>query len=100
MPRLVAVLVLAAACVFSAQAALAFPTYAGGEGFRGAELMSREERQAHVARMQSMQTYAECEAYLAGHETELQQRAQAAGRSLPARGADPCAVMRFFGRIK
>lgn len=86
-------------------AAHAFPTYASGDGFRGAELMTPDERKAHVAKMQSFQTFDECEAYTAAHEVELQKRAAAQHVSLPPKGGvlfdgDPCKVMRFMGRVK
>ncbi len=96
MIRLLSVVVLSLAC----QTAQAFPTYASGDGFRGAELMTPEERKAHVAHVQAMQTFPECQAYMEAHESELQRRAKAANTTLPSRGGDPCSVMRFFGRIK
>lgn len=86
-------------------AAHAFPSYASGDGFRGAELMTPDERKAHVAKMQSFKTFEECEAYTAAHETDLQQRAAAQHVTLPPKktglfDGDPCKVMRFMGRIK
>jgi hypothetical protein len=86
-------------------AAHAFPTYASGDGFRGAELMTQDERKAHVARMQSFKTFEECQAYTAAHEVELQKRAAEKKVVLPAKGTgvfdgDPCKVMRFMGRVK
>ena len=96
MIRLLSVLVMSLAC----QTAHAFPTYASGDGFRGAELMTPEERKAHVARLQAMLTVPECQAYMEAHEAELQRRATAGNATLPAKGGDPCAVMRFFGRIR
>lgn len=83
----------------------AFPSYANGEGFRGAELMTPEERQAHVAKMQSFHTFDECEAYVAAHEAELQKRAAAQHVTLPPKSTilfdgDPCKVMRFMGRVQ
>lgn len=101
MTRLVALMLIALA----SQTAHAFPSYASGDGFRGAELMTPDERKAHVARMQSFHTMEECQAYTASHEIELQKRAAAQHVSLPARNTglfdgDPCKVMRFMGRIK
>ena len=83
----------------------AFPSYASGDGFRGAELMTPDERKAHVAKMQSFQSFEECEAYTAAHEADLQNRAKAQHVTLPAKSSglfdgDPCKVMRFMGRIK
>lgn len=91
--------------VLASTAAHAFPTYASGDGFRGAELMTPEERKAHVARMQSFKTFEECQAYTAAHEADIQKRAAARNLVLPPRNTsvfdgDPCKVMRFMGRIK
>ena len=101
MTRLIALLLVARA----SQTAHAFPSYASGDGFRGAELMTPDERKAHVARMQSFHTFDECVAYTTAHEAELQKRAAAQHVTLPARSTavfdgDPCKVMRFMGRIK
>jgi len=83
----------------AAASAQAFPWYANG-GFRGAELMSREEQQAYVARLQAMKTLNECHAYMGEHEAELEKRAAAAKTTLsPVRG-DPCQIMLQLGRIK
>ncbi|TCJ15768.1 hypothetical protein EZJ19_05985 [Parasulfuritortus cantonensis] len=91
--------------IMASPAAHAFPSYASGDGFRGAELMTPEERQAHVARMQSFHTFDECETYTAAHEAELQKRAAERHVTLPPKNTvlfdgDPCKVMRFMGRIK
>jgi hypothetical protein len=101
MTRLFAVMLLALA----SQSASAFPTYASGDGFRGAELMTPDERKAHVAKMQSFHTFDECEAYTAAHEVELQKRAAEQHVTLPVKKSilfdgDPCKVMRFMGRVK
>lgn len=91
--------------VLASPAAHAFPSYASGDGFRGAELMTPDERKAHVVKMQSFQSFDDCEAYTAAHEAELQKRAAAQHVILPPKSAvlfdgDPCKVMRFMGRIK
>lgn len=101
MTRLLAVMLFA----LVSQSAQAFPSYASGDGFRGAELMTPDERKAHVTKMQSMQTFEECQAYTAAHEVELQKRAAEQKVTLPAKrttlfDGDPCKVMRFMGRIK
>ena len=101
MKRLIAVILTTLAC----QAAHAFPTYASGDGFRGAELMTPEERKAHVAKMQSFKTVAECQAYTGSHEVEIQKRAVERHVVLPPKSTsvfngDPCKVMRFMGRIQ
>jgi hypothetical protein len=92
-------------CVLASQSAQAFPTYANGDGFRGAELMTPDERKAHVAKMQSFHSMEECQAYTAAHEIDLQKRATEQRVTLPAKktglfDGDPCKVMRFMGRIK
>jgi hypothetical protein len=79
--------------------AMAFPWYASGEGFRGAELMTPDERKAHAARLQSMRNFDECRAYMQGHSLELERRAQEKRVSLPPVSGDPCQVMRTMGRF-
>lgn len=94
MHKKIALLVLLAAAN-----AHAFPWYANG-GFRGAELMTAAEQQAHTARLQSMKTLDECKAYMGTHEAELQKRATATRATLPLAKGDPCAVMVQMGRIR
>lgn len=77
----------------------AFPSYANG-GFRGALLMTEAERAAHTQKLQSMQKYDECRAYMDAHNQEIDRRAQAAGVQLPLVKGNPCDVMRGFGRIR
>jgi hypothetical protein len=90
---------IALLALFASGTALAFPWYANG-GYRGAELMSPQERQEYAAKLQSMHTLNECNAYMSAHEAELQKRAAATHASLgPVRG-DPCQVMLQMGRIK
>ncbi len=101
MNRLFALILLALA----SSTANAFPIYASGDGFRGAELLTPDERKAHVTKMQSFQSYDECTAYVAAHEVDLQKRAVAKNVVLPPKstavfGGDPCKVMRFMGRVK
>lgn len=79
--------------------AQAFPWYANG-GFRGAELMTTAEQQAHTTRLQSIKTLSECKAYMEAHETELLKRASTAHAVLPPVKGDPCAVMLQMGRIR
>jgi hypothetical protein len=78
----------------------AFPWYAGGENIRGAQLMSPEERKAHVARIQGMRSFDECRAYMQGHYLELDRRAKERNVVLPPVQGDPCEVMRTMGRFK
>ena len=85
--------------VLASSVAAAFPWYANG-GFRGAELLSPAEQQAHTARLQSMKSLAECKAYMGAHEAELQKRAVAAKTTLAPTKGDPCAVMVQMGRIR
>jgi hypothetical protein len=80
--------------------AQAFPWFASGDGIRGADLMTPQERQAHVAKLQSMKTLPECEAYWTAHNKDLDARAKKQGEQLPPVQGDPCQVMVMFGRIK
>ena len=78
----------------------AFPWYVRGDNFRGAHLMSAEERTQHVARMQTFKSFAECKDYMQGHHLELERRAQSQGTALPPVQGDPCEVMKRMGRIR
>jgi len=81
-------------------AAQAFPWYASGENFRGAQLMSPGERKAHVAKLQSMKTFDECRAYMQAHYLELEKRAKERNVTLPPVQGDPCEVMKVMGRVR
>lgn len=94
--KLIAVLMLS---VLSASA-LAFPWLADGENVRGAKFMSAEERKAHVARMLTFRTFAECRAYMDEHNRMVDERAAARGEKLSPMQGDPCTVMRNMGRVK
>lgn len=85
--------------LLSSQAA-AFPWYAQGDNFRGAQLMTPEERKAHVARLQGMKSFDECRGYMAAHYLELDKRAREKGAPLPPVQGDPCEVMRTMGRFR
>lgn len=78
----------------------AFPWYASGDNIRGAQLMTPQERQAHVAKLQSMKTLAECQAYWDAHNREIDTRAQQRQAALPPPQGNPCDVMRQMGRIR
>jgi len=80
--------------------AYAFPWYASGNGIRGAQLMTPEERQAHVARLQGMKSLPECEAYWTAHNQDIDVRAKKQNVQLPPVQGDPCQIMVQFGRIK
>ncbi len=80
--------------------AAAFPWYAQGENFRGAQLMSADERSQHVARLQTFKSFAECKDYMQAHHLELERRAQASRTALPPVQGDPCEVMKRMGRIR
>ena len=80
--------------------AQAFPWYANGNNIRGAQLMTEPERQAYVARLQSMKTLAECQAYRDGHNRDIDARAAKQHVTLPPVQGDPCQVMVQMGRIK
>lgn len=86
--------------IFLTTQAQAFPWYASGENFRGAQLLSPDERKAHVARLQNMRSFDECKSYMQGHYLDLDKRAQAAGSTLPPVQGDPCEVMRTMGRFR
>jgi hypothetical protein len=92
-------LLFLSACL-AAASAQAFPWYASGDQLRGGELLSAQERSAHVARLPAMKTLDECHAYWQGHNQELERRALAAKVTLPPVKGDPCEVMLRMGRIK
>jgi len=91
---------LAIVLMFIATQVQAFPWYSGGDNIRGAQLMSPEERKAHVARLQGMQNFNECRAYMQAHYLELDKRAKEKNVSLPPVQGDPCEVMRTMGRFR
>ncbi len=82
------------------QMVAAFPWYASGDNFRGAKLMTPEERKQHVSRLQSMRSFSECKDYMHAHYVDLDKRAQAANVVLPPVQSDPCEVMRTMGRFR
>jgi hypothetical protein len=92
-------MLLAGLLVLSSQA-FAFPWYAQGDNFRGAQLMAPEERKSHVARLQSMKSFDECRSYMAAHYLDLDKRAKEKGTVLPPVQGDPCEVMRTMGRFR
>lgn len=91
---------LAFALSLFATLAQAFPWYASGNNIRGAQLMTEPERQAYVAKLQSMKSLAECQAYREEHNREIDARAARQHVSLPPVQGDPCQVMVQMGRIK
>lgn len=80
--------------------AYAFPWYASGDNFRGAQLMTPDERKVHVGRLQGMQNFDECRTYMQGHYLELDRRAKERNVALPPVQGDPCEVMRTMGRFR
>jgi hypothetical protein len=96
MKRIAATLALALA----APLAHAFPWYAGGDNIRSAQLMTKQERQAHAARLQGMKTLPECQAYWESHNREIDARAARQHVSLPPAQGNPCQVMLQMGRIR
>lgn len=80
--------------------ASAFPWYAQGDNFRGAQLLTPDERKAHVTRLQSMKTFDECKEYMQAHYLEIDKRAKAGNSVLPPVQGDPCGVMKTMGRIR
>lgn len=83
-----------------ASQALAFPWYAKGDNFRGAQLMTPTERKDHVGRLQGMKSFDECRTYMAAHYLELDKRSMEKGTVLPAVQGDPCEVMRQMRRFR
>ena len=83
-----------------AQPAQAFPWYVQGDNFRGAQLLSPDERKAHIGRLQNMKSFDECKGYMAAHYLELDRRAREKGVVLPPIQADPCEVMKTMGRFR
>ncbi len=96
MKRLAAVLALASLASF----AHAFPWYASGNNIRGAQLMTEQERHDYVARLQTMKTLPECQAYWDGHNKEIDARAAQQHVALPPVQGNPCQVMVQMGRIR
>jgi len=84
----------------TASLAHAFPWYASGSNIRGAQLMTEQERQAYVAKLQTMKTLPECQAYWEGHNKEIDVRAAQQHVALPPVQGNPCEVMVKMGRIK
>ena len=78
----------------------AFPWYASGSNIRGAQLMTEQERQTYVTRLQRMKTLAECQAYWEGHNKDIDARAAQQHVALPPVQGNPCQVMSKMGRIK
>jgi len=96
MKRIAAMLALS----LFASLAHAFPWYASGSNIRGAQLMTEQERQAYVTRLQSMKTLSECQTYWDGHNKEIEARAAQQQVKLPPMQGNPCQVMVKMGRIK
>jgi hypothetical protein len=80
--------------------AQAFPWYASGNNIRGAQLMTEQERQTYVTKLQGMKTLTECQAYWEGHNKDIDARAAQQHVSLPPVQGNPCQVMSKMGRIK
>ena len=96
MNRLAAILVLS----LSTSIAHAFPWYASGDNIRGAQLMTAQERKAYVARLQSMKSLPECQAYWEAHNKEIDARAAQQKVELPPPQGNPCQVMVQMGKIR
>ncbi|MBI5329279.1 MAG: hypothetical protein HZB71_01555 [Betaproteobacteria bacterium] len=78
----------------------AFPWLASGDNIRGADLMTQPERQAYVAKLQSMQSMEQCQGFMQAHYLDLERRAKEKNVTLPPVKGDPCKVMQTMGRIK
>jgi hypothetical protein len=91
---------LLACLMLVAGQAFAFPWYAQGDNFRGAHLMTPDERKNHVARLQNMKSFDECKRYMNAHYLDLDKRAKEKAMTLPPIQGDPCEVMKVMGRIR
>ncbi|HYR25627.1 MAG TPA: hypothetical protein VEQ09_07345 [Aquabacterium sp.] len=60
----------------------------------GWKLMSREERQAHRAKMKGMKSVDECQAYVDQHHAEMVERAKAKGEQLSPERHDACSWLK------
>ena len=83
-----------------ASLAHAFPWYSSGNNIRGAQLMTEQERQAYVAKLQTMKTLPECQAYWDGHNKDIDARASQQHVTLPPVQGNPCEVMVKMGKIR
>ena len=70
--------------------------HGGGQGY-GAQLLTPEERAAHMETMHSFTTVEQCNAYLAEHRQLIAERAQAAGLAVPPQRGNPCERMKARG---
>ena len=68
----------------------------GGQGY-GAQLLTPDERAAHMETMHSFTTVEQCNAYLAEHRQLIAERAQAAGLAVPPQRGNPCERMKARG---
>ena len=84
----------------AAASAHASPWRADPDNSRGWELMSPAERIEHQRRLRSFTDYEACRAYQQAHHTQMEARAQAAGRSLRPRARSPCDDLRERGDLK
>lgn len=84
----------------AAASAHAGPWRADPDNSRGWELMSPAERIEHQRRLRSFTDYEACRAYQQAHHTQMEARAQAAGRSLRPRARSPCDDLRERGDLK
>jgi len=66
----------------------------------GWNLMSAEEQKAHLEKVSSMKTYAECKEYMERHDKELVDRAKAKGMELRSPNEGACDRMKMMGRFK
>ncbi|UXY15459.1 hypothetical protein N8I74_00135 [Chitiniphilus purpureus] len=97
LPIAVAVVLLLASGTVTARG----PWMAGPGNTVGWQLMTPEEQRTHRDRMRSLQTYDECNTYVAEHRALMAQRAKARGVALPQRHYrnSPCDRMKARGFI-
>jgi len=68
----------------------------GGRGY-GAQLLTPEERIAHMTAMHSFKTLAECNAYMAEHQKLIAERAAEKGLPVPPQRGNMCERMAARG---
>jgi hypothetical protein len=68
----------------------------GGRGY-GAQLLTPEERTAHMTAMHSFKTLAECNAYMAEHQKLIAERATEKGLPVPPQRGNMCDRMAARG---
>jgi hypothetical protein len=67
----------------------------GPDNTSGWPMMTAAERNAHHDKLRSFKSHDECKAYMDEHHAQMQERAQTAGRAVPAQPRrDVCAALK------